>query len=54
MRRSTSSPLLFTVAEAAEVLGMGRSTLYAAIKSGSCPLVVTRIGKQLRIPRCGA
>jgi excisionase family DNA binding protein len=51
MRRSTSSPLLFTVAEAAEALGIGRSTLYAAIKSGSCPLAVTRIGKQLRIPR---
>ena len=51
MRRSASSPLLFTVAEAAEALGMGRSTLYTAIKSGSCPLVVTRIGKQLRIPR---
>jgi len=30
---------------------MSRSTLYAAIKSGSCPLVVTRIGKQLRIPK---
>ena len=45
------SPLLFTVTEAAEILGMGRSTLYSAIKSGSCPLAVTRIGKQIRIPR---
>ena len=43
--------MLFTVAEAAEALGMGRSTLYTAIKSGSCPLVVTRIGKQLPIVR---
>lgn len=51
MSRRSSTPLLFTVAEAAETLGMGRSTLYAAIKSGSCPLAVTRIGKQIRIPR---
>ena len=51
MTRRSSSPLLLTVAEAAETLGMGRSTLYAAIKSGSCPLAVTRIGKQIRIPR---
>ncbi|MGO9584438.1 MAG: helix-turn-helix domain-containing protein [Acidimicrobiales bacterium] len=51
MTRRSSSPLLFTVAEAAETLGMGRSTLYAAIKSGSCPLTVTRIGKRIRIPR---
>jgi len=51
MTRNKPSPLLFTVAEAAEALGMGRSTLYSAIKSGSCPLAVTRIGKQLRIPR---
>ena len=51
MTRRSSSPLLFTVTEAAETLGMGRSTLYAAIKSGSCPLAVTRIGKQIGIPR---
>ena len=51
LSRRSSSPLLFTVAEAADTLGIGRSTLYAAIKSGSCPLTVTRIGKQIRIPR---
>lgn|GEM_PF-654780 len=51
LSRRCSSPLLLTVSEAAETLGMGRSTLYAAIKSGSCPLTVTRIGKQIRIPR---
>ena len=37
MMTRTSSPLLLTVAEAADALGMGRSTLCAAIKSGSCP-----------------
>jgi len=51
MTRRSSSPLLLTVGEAADALGLGRSTLYAAIKSGDCPLVVTRIGKQLRIPK---
>jgi excisionase family DNA binding protein len=45
------SRLLLTVAEAADELGIGRSTLYAALKSGECEIRTVVIGKQLRIPR---
>jgi excisionase family DNA binding protein len=51
MTLGSSRPLLMTVAEAAEALGVGRSTLYDAIKSDACPLPVVRLGKQLWIPR---
>lgn len=33
------------------MLGLGRSTLYQAIRDDNCPLPVIRIGRQLRIPR---
>jgi excisionase family DNA binding protein len=45
------SALLLTVTEAAELLGVSRSTLYAALKAGTCELRTVVIGKQVRIPR---
>ncbi len=41
-------PLLLRTDEAARVLGIGRSTLYALIASGELPVV--RIGRATRIP----
>ncbi len=54
MRNSPTSkslkPLL-SVEEAALLLGETRSTLYRAIKAGSFPLPIFRIGQRIRIPR---
>ncbi len=41
--------LLFTVPEAAEMLGISRSHLYQLIQSGKLPVV--RLGTSVRIPR---
>jgi excisionase family DNA binding protein len=54
MRNSPASkppkPLL-SVEEAAVLLGETRSTLYRAIKAGTFPLPIFRIGQRIRIPR---
>jgi excisionase family DNA binding protein len=42
---------LLSVEEAAVLLGETRSTLYRAIKAGSFPLPIFRIGQRIRIPR---
>ena len=42
---------LLSVEEAALLLGVTRSTLYRAIKAGTFPLPVFRIGQRIRIPR---
>jgi excisionase family DNA binding protein len=42
---------LLSVEEAAALLGETRSTLYRAIKAGSFPLPIFRIGQRIRIPR---
>jgi excisionase family DNA binding protein len=44
---TTSERLLLRPAEAAEVLGIGRATLYALVLDGSIPSV--RIGRSRRI-----
>jgi excisionase family DNA binding protein len=44
----TADPRLLTVREAANVLGMGRSTLYELIASGAVETVV--IGRSRRVP----
>ncbi len=49
--RERRPSLLLSVSEAAKLLGIGRSTLYDALKSGECPLRHVVIGKQIRIPR---
>ncbi len=40
--------LLFKPAEAAELLGLGRSKVYALVASGGLPSI--RIGRNVRIP----
>lgn len=53
--RNSSSPMtpkpLLSVEEAAILLGETRSTLYRALKAGTLPLPVFRIGSRIRIPR---
>lgn len=49
-------PLLLTVAEAAEVLRIGRTTAYALaeeyeLTQGRAGLPVVRLGRQFRVPR---
>ena len=48
-RRLTGNGLL-TVLEAAEVLGIGRTTAYALIREGSWPTPVVRVGLLIKIP----
>jgi len=53
--RSSSFPKstrpLLSVEETAILLGETRSTLYRALKAGTLPLPVFRIGSRIRIPR---
>lgn len=42
---------LLSVEETAVLLGETRSTLYRAIKAGTFPLPIFRIGRRVRIPR---
>ena len=46
----TPKPLL-SVEETAFLLGESRSTLYRAVKAGTLPLPMFRIGARIRIPR---
>jgi excisionase family DNA binding protein len=48
---SKSSKPLLSVEETAILLGETRSTLYRALKAGTLPLPVFRIGSRIRIPR---
>jgi len=38
-------PAVLTVSQAASVLGSGRSHAYQAVKSGTCPTSVIRVGR---------
>lgn len=46
----SSESVLLTVVEAAEVLGIGRTTAYALIREGGWPTPVVRLGKLIKIP----
>jgi len=46
-----SEKLLLRIPEAAAILGLGRSTVYALIGSGALPVV--RVGRSVRIPMSG-
>jgi excisionase family DNA binding protein len=48
---SKSPKPLLSVEETALLLGETRSTLYRAVKAGTLPLPVFRIGSRIRIPR---
>ena len=39
----------YTIEEAAEILGIGRSSAYQAVRSGEIPTV--RVGRRLLVPR---
>jgi excisionase family DNA binding protein len=49
-RNTTPKPFL-SVEETAILLGETRSTVYRAVKAGTFPLPVLRIGSRIRIPR---
>lgn len=42
-------PAVLTVEEAADLLRIGRSAAYAAVKAGDIPSI--RVGRTLRVPR---
>lgn len=42
-------PAVLTVEEAAELLRIGRSAAYAAVKAGEIPSI--KVGRSLRVPR---
>jgi excisionase family DNA binding protein len=48
--RSTSAQL-FNLEETALVLGIGRSTIYRAVRDGKVPFPVHRIGGKWYVPR---
>jgi excisionase family DNA binding protein len=44
------SRLTYTVEEAADLIGVGRSAAYAAVRAGEIPSV--RVGRRLLVPKC--
>lgn len=52
VRRAQHNPKpLLSIEETAILLGETRSTLYRAVKAGTLPLPMFRIGSRIRIPR---
>ena len=52
VKRAQHNPKpLLSVEETAVLLGETRSTLYRAVKAGTLPLPMFRIGSRIRIPR---
>ena len=49
--RRTQSRLLLSLDETALLLGIGRSTLYRAVKDGKVPFPVHQIGAYWYVPR---
>ena len=49
--RDPQARQVFNVLEVAEILGLGRSATYDAVKNGSIPSV--RIGRKIMIPKEG-
>jgi excisionase family DNA binding protein len=45
----SSGRLTYTVEEAAEIVGVGRSAAYAAVRTGDIPSI--RVGRRLLVPR---
>jgi excisionase family DNA binding protein len=50
IRDGTASTAMLTVAEAAEMLGVGRTMAYALIRTGTWPTPVVRVGRLIKIP----
>ena len=49
--RRTKPPTLLSLEETALVLGIGRSTMYRAVRDGNVPFPVHRIGGYWYVPR---
>lgn len=47
---STTTPATLSLAEAAELLGIGRSTAYQAVRAGKFPSPVLRVNSRIVIP----
>jgi excisionase family DNA binding protein len=45
----TPAPATYSIEEAAQILGVGRSAAYEAARRGEIPTI--RIGRRLRVPR---
>ena len=50
-RRSSSTNVLLTISEVADLLGVHRSTLYRTIGRAGLPLPIIRVGATMRVPR---
>ena len=50
-RRSSSTNVLLTISEVADLLGVHRSTLYRTIGRAGLPLPIVRVGATMRVPR---
>ncbi len=50
-RRSSSTNVLLTISEVADLLGVHRSTLYRTIGRAGLPLPLVRVGATMRVPR---
>lgn len=48
MRKQEQLPIVLTPAEAMDVLGIGKNTMYRLLNSGELPAI--RIGRNWRIP----
>jgi excisionase family DNA binding protein len=44
-----TEPLVYTIEQVAEMLGVGRSTAYDAVRRGELPVV--RLGRRLLVPK---
>lgn len=49
MKQNETSPLVYSVDEAARILGVGRGAAYEAAKTGQLPTI--KIGKLIRVPK---
>jgi excisionase family DNA binding protein len=49
--RRTNAPTLLSLEETALLLGIGRSTMYRAVRDGNVPFPVHRIGGHWYVPR---
>lgn len=49
MSALVDTPAVLTVEEAAELLRVGRSAAYAAVKSGDIPSI--KVGRSIRVPK---
>lgn len=49
--KNTSKPAVLDLAEAAALLGIGRTLAYRLVKEGAWPTPVIHVGRLIKIPR---